>query len=105
MDTKLQLMLDKARAVDLEILEQYREKEVVIRTPRSNVYGGIITEVGSEFIYVTDFKEYKKWPLEKSRENIKIFFNKIPDRTLSRSQIEEIFLLEDVGKQGRKIKC
>jgi len=93
---ELQLRLNRAKATDIEVLKKYREREVVIGA-KNKCYGGTISDVGSEFIYLTHCKAYG-FSLKYSEENPRKLqhFLRVPERTLSISQIEEIVLLEDI---------
>ena len=98
---ELQLELNRAKATDMEVLKKYRGREVVIKAKSKN-YGGIIYKVGSEFIYLTNCKKYR-YSLSNLEKNPRKYQNflRIPDRTLSNSQIEEIVLLEDIKEKEK----
>ena len=98
------LMLERARAIDLEILNRYLEKEVVMET-RGATYGGKLTEIGSDFVHLTKVIRYgnslrylEDTPLSLER------FDSVVDRTISRSEIRELVPLEDIIKQGENRK-
>lgn len=98
---QLQLALNRAAAVDLEILEQYKDKESVIQT-RRKCYGGVINKCGIEFIHLKDDVRYDhtmdyliEYPGDP--KNTK----SIPNQTISRSQIEKIVLLKDISRESQ----
>jgi len=92
-----QLKLERARATDLKMLEEYQGREVVIDTP-STAYGGILSDIGSRFVKLTDCKQYDAdlHYFEKHIEDLGGKSIRIPDKVFSISGIGQIVLLEDL---------
>jgi hypothetical protein len=96
---RLELQLQSAQAADLDILNKYAGERVVMEALGST-YGGTLERVGSEFVYLTSAVKYTAnlYSLEKFPEQLERF-DLIADRTISKSGIEEIVLLKDIGEE------
>lgn len=77
-----------AKAIDLEILGQYRGECIIMET-RKGIYGGRLSSIGEEFVHIVNCREYD-WNLEAAIKNPEEHFTEIPNRTIRRSEIEEI---------------
>ncbi len=97
---ELALQLQRAQAADLQMLNEYKGKEVVIEA--GGFYGGILSEVGSKFVHLTGAKIYDSgidqlnglYNSKPDRQDIDP--KKVPDRTIAQSTIEKIALAEEV---------
>ena len=94
-------MKNRAMANDLEILEQYRGKEVAMELP-AGCYGGIVGHIGAEFISLAHCKNYSHTSLSNFRYKDLSNYEEIPNRTISRSEIEQIISMEDLRKSLEK---
>ncbi|MEK6917875.1 MAG: hypothetical protein AABW51_02905 [Nanoarchaeota archaeon] len=99
---QVQMTLNTAFAVDQEIFEKYVGKEVVMDTGLcSDAIGGILAKNGAYFVHLTsctqyehgihEFEEYTQFSISK--------FRHLPDKTISKSKIEQIVLLEELNLQ------
>lgn len=98
-------MLERARAVDLEILIQYLGDEIIVDLPESSgSYGGFLYKVGEEFICLEACRRYR-WSIDDLREDARYLDDSydFPDMTLARSQLKRIVLfrslIEETGEQ------
>ena len=94
---QLQIQLGQAITADLDILEKYKRKEVVMSLLSDNTIGGIINDYGHEFIYLTNCKEYDADINHIVKHNLRRKKD-IPNRTIAKRQIQKIVLLEDLIK-------
>ena len=99
---QMQLQLQQAQVIDLEILQRYQGKEVLI--DMGCLYGGTVSQVGAEFLHLTNVGKYMadldatvdQWSKNDNYRRAK----PMPDMALARSEIERIVLLEDLESQG-----
>ncbi|MCX6749817.1 MAG: hypothetical protein NTW17_03715 [Candidatus Pacearchaeota archaeon] len=107
LELKLKLQLDRARSVDLEILERYKGREVVIDVKSlSGAQGGVVSSAGLNLVHLTNCKQYRG-TISLLEDNYSLYgqgsgnTSDILNRTIQVSQIEQIVLLSDIINKQR----
>ena len=102
----VQAILNRAVAQDMEILEKYRGKEAIMEIKGyQHCQGGIIKNIGSELIELSDCKEYngtsiREYQSKPMSPDLNRFKQRV-NRAILKNRIEEIVLLEDLKKKMR----
>ena len=96
---QIQAKLNKAAAVDLDILGKYEGKEVILNVS-GEAYSGTLRRFGQQFVKLVGCRYYDKFSVEQLEEGPRYLdcCSTVANRTVSRDKIEQIVLFHDVQR-------